>query len=155
MKGHLFGLVGGQAMKIIRRCLSFSSRLFPIQGNEDRSHEYFDLKIGIGKKKIEKARETFLWFHPSDFFFKNTRSCHAGKQLSSLRNVDVNKPILRLAEFQRKCSAKSLSSSLLLFLPLLLFLSSLLAFSPPFSSTPLVTSPVFVAPISVVKNFRY
>lgn len=51
MKGHLFGLVDGQAMKIIRRCLSFSSRLFAIQGNEDRSHEYFDLKIGIGKKK--------------------------------------------------------------------------------------------------------
>lgn len=155
MKGHLFGLVGGQAMKIIRRCLSFSSRLFAIQGNEDRSHEYFDLKIGIGKKKNWESEGDISLISSIRFFFKNTRSCHAGKQLSSLRNVDVNKPILRLAEFQRKCSAKSLSSSLLLFLPLLLFLSSLLAFSPPFSSTPLVTSPVFVASISVVKNFWY
>lgn len=48
MKGHLFDLV--QAMKIIRRCLSFSLRLSAIQSNEDRGHEYFDLKIGIEKK---------------------------------------------------------------------------------------------------------
>lgn len=126
-------------MKIIRRCLSFSPRLSAIQSNEDRGHEYFDLKIGIEKKKIEKTRERHFFDFIHQIFFKNTRSCDAGKQLSSLRNVDVNKPILRLAEFQRKCSAKSLSSSLLLFLPLLLFLSTLLTFSPPFSSTSLVT----------------
>lgn len=125
-------------MKIIRRCLSFSPRLSAIQSNEDRGHEYFDLKMEW-KKKIEKTRERHFFDFIHQIFFKNTRSCDAGKQLSSLRNVDVNKPILRLAEFQRKCSAKSLSSSLLLFLPLLLFLSTLLTFSPPFSSTSLVT----------------
>lgn len=57
-----------QAMKIIRRCLSFSPRLFAIQSNEDRGHEYFDLKIGIEKKNWKNEGETFLWFHPSDFF---------------------------------------------------------------------------------------
>lgn len=70
LKGYLW--FGGCNEKIIRKYLSFSSRLCAIQGNKDRGHEYLDLKIGIGTKGKEKNWEseggTFLWFHPSDFF---------------------------------------------------------------------------------------
>lgn len=57
-------------MKIIRRCLFFSSRLSPIQGDKDRGQEYFDLKIGIEKdKKLRKRGRDVSLISSIRFFF--------------------------------------------------------------------------------------
>lgn len=57
-------------MKIIRRCLSFSPRLSAIQSNEDRGHEYFDLKIGIEKKKLKKRERDISLISSIRFFLR-------------------------------------------------------------------------------------
>lgn len=57
-------------MKIIRRCLFFSSRLSAIQGDKDRGQEYFDLKIGIEKdKKLRKRGRDVSLISSIRFFF--------------------------------------------------------------------------------------
>lgn len=57
-------------MKIIRRCLFFSSRLSVIQGDKDRGQEYFDLKIGIEKdKKLRKRGRDVSLISSIRFFF--------------------------------------------------------------------------------------